>query len=442
MVTQVSSNHRAWAVTCVLAALSACSFLDRQVLALLLPDLHRDLHISDMQFGVLAGPAFILVYNCTLLPAAFLIDRWNRKRIICIGVFIWTTMTIGSAFASTFQEMIILRAGLAFGEALLGPAAISLIGDLFLRLDRPLPTAVYIMGSVVGNTGSAMLSAGTLQLAVFLSRIAPHWVVFSPWRMTLIGVGLPGFLLGILLLIVGREPPRRLVRDEKYAASLLEHIRRRGALYSGAFIGLGLLGTVSAIIAIWGPSYLMRNFNLSQVVAGYTLGGVSLVAGIAGTVALPTIFRDRFRERKTNQVIWIAAAGVLAIACTAFVGGFTDNLAICLISFSVALFLLMGIGTLPTLFIQLYTPSNLRGRVSAALFFVVYMFSAGLAPVLVPLFANKLYHGQGALGQSIGTIAVVVGLGAAVSFLAITRVLRAAEEEATGTGRLSNAVAD
>jgi MFS family permease len=427
--------RRAWAATLILAALSTFSFLDRQVLALLIPDLKRDLHITDVQFGLLTGPAFILVYNVILVAAALVVDRWNRKWLICIGAVVWTLMTMGSALARSFDQLLLMRGGLAFGEALLGPAAISLIGDLFERLERPLPTAAYITGSVIGSTGSAMISALVLQIAHGVSSPTSWTGHTAAWRLTLVGVGLPGLLLGLALVFVAREPGRRTDTAAPVGAGLeplAAHLRRRGLLYLGIFTGYGLLGMISTALAIWGPAYIMRGFHIGQVSSGYWLGAVSLIGGLCGTAVLPAIFRAQFRRGQVNRVVGLAVAAMAAAAVAAAVGSLSPVLWTALVGFGAAMFLVMGVGTLPTLIIQLYAPSHLRGRISAALFFTLYLLSSGLAPVLVPTVAHGVFRGDGSLGPSIALISVVAVAAAAIMFLVARPTLKRAEAEFGG----------
>lgn len=428
------SYSRAWTVAILLAALSVVSFLDRQILALLVPDLARELAITDVQFGWLIGPAFILIYNITLLPAAVMVDRWNRKRLLAAGVIVWSLMTIASGFATTFSQLLVLRAGLAFGEALLGPAAISLIGDMFARTDRPLPTATYIAGSVIGGTGSAMLGAAILQWAGTTEVTLPWIGSSAAWRLTLIMVGIPGLVLATLFLIIAKEPRRGVDSGEPNdprSPTLLEHLRQRGLLYAGTFIAIGIVVMIGTGIAVWGPTHLIRSFGLSQVHAGYWLGSVSLLAGIAGTLTLPVAIRRLLKQGKVSRIVLLTVICIVLTVLAAVASGFATSLAVALIGVGFVMFLVSGIGTLPTLFVQLYAPSHLRGRITAGVFFMLYILASGLGPVLIPTVAQHLFAGQPtALGRSLGVIAVVSGVIAAVLFASIRRRFEQAEAEA------------
>src|SRR5690606_960344 len=127
------SSRRAWYAICVLVLLYSLSFIDRFILSLLAPAVSEHLQLSDTQLGVLFGLGFGVVYALTGLPLAHLIDRRRRVPIVAAGVVLWSICTVASGFAPNFTGLLILRAGVAVGEAVLSPAAISIIADIFPR---------------------------------------------------------------------------------------------------------------------------------------------------------------------------------------------------------------------------------------------------------------------------------------------------------------------
>src|SRR5690606_24230092 len=103
------------------------------------------------EMGLLIGTSFGIFYAILGVPLARLADKWNRHRLILIGALVWTLATSASGFANALAVLVILRAGVAVGEACLSPAAKSMISDLFPRDKRTLPTSIYIC---IGGTGS------------------------------------------------------------------------------------------------------------------------------------------------------------------------------------------------------------------------------------------------------------------------------------------------
>ncbi len=124
-----ASLRKAWCSVAFLAVLYAFSFVDRMILALLAEQVSTSLHLSDKEMGLLMGAGFSVVYALAGIPLAGFIDRGNRRNFIFAGVLLWSIMTAASGFAQNFSTLIGLRCGVALGEAVLTPAAISMIAD-------------------------------------------------------------------------------------------------------------------------------------------------------------------------------------------------------------------------------------------------------------------------------------------------------------------------
>src|SRR5258707_524082 len=95
------------------------SLIDRNLLAVALADVKRELHLSDTQLGVLYGTGFALLYCVVSIPIGLLADRLNRKNLIAAGLTIWTLATIATAFSHTFRSFFLFRVLVGAGEATL-----------------------------------------------------------------------------------------------------------------------------------------------------------------------------------------------------------------------------------------------------------------------------------------------------------------------------------
>ncbi|MBN0210508.1 MFS transporter, partial [Pseudomonas aeruginosa] len=102
------------------------SMIDRFVLSVVAQPVTESLGLTNTQMGMLLGAGFAILYSLSGVPIAHLIDKGNRKRIVACGVLFWSLMTAASAFTTEFTSLMICRAGVAIGEAVLTPAAISL----------------------------------------------------------------------------------------------------------------------------------------------------------------------------------------------------------------------------------------------------------------------------------------------------------------------------
>ena len=147
-----------WYVVLVCMLAYIFSFVDRQILALMIEPIKRDLDLSDTQFSLLHGLAFSLFYAFMGIPIALLADRYSRPRIIAIGVAFWSLATAVCGLSRNFAQMFLARIGVGVGEAALSPATYSMLSDMFARPAGP-GSGAYSIGSFIGG-GLAFLIGG------------------------------------------------------------------------------------------------------------------------------------------------------------------------------------------------------------------------------------------------------------------------------------------
>ena len=122
----------------------------RQILNLLVGPIQRDLGLSDTRMSVLQGLAFAIFYTVMGLPLGRLADQVSRRRLIMVGIAIWSVMTALSGLARDFQELFLARIGVGIGEAALSPAAYSL-NVLFPRMMAPALRSLSIVNASRGG---------------------------------------------------------------------------------------------------------------------------------------------------------------------------------------------------------------------------------------------------------------------------------------------------
>jgi MFS family permease len=193
------------------------SFIDRQILNLLVRPIRRDLGISDFQMSLLMGFSFALFYTLFGIPLGRLADSRSRRTIIAVGFTVWSLMTAGCGLARNFVQMLLLRVGVGVGEAALSPAAYSIITDYFPPKRRATAISVYSMGIYIGS-GIAFIVGG---LVAGLAAAQETWNVplvgaTRPWQVVFFIVGIPGVFLALLMYTV-REPARRGIKTVKTA---------------------------------------------------------------------------------------------------------------------------------------------------------------------------------------------------------------------------------
>ena len=208
-----------WYVVLVCMLAYIFSFVDRQILALMIEPIKRDLGLSDTQFSLLHGLAFSLFYAFMGIPIALLADRYSRPRIIAIGVAFWSLATAVCGLSRNFAQMFLARIGVGVGEAALSPATYSMLSDMFPRDRLGRAVGVYSIGSFIGGGLAFLIGGYVINLLKRVDTVVlPLLGALRPWQVTFFVVGLPGLLVALLILLTVRDPGRRGLRLAPTAA--------------------------------------------------------------------------------------------------------------------------------------------------------------------------------------------------------------------------------
>ena len=409
------SLRYAWYVVAVLMIAYISSFVDRQVLTLLVKPLKRDFHITDTQYGLLVGLSFAIFYTFLGIPIGRLADRHSRKRIIVWGITIWSLMTALCGMAGSYNQLFLARIGVGVGEAALSPAAYSLITDLFPRHKLGTALAVYNIGVYLGSGLSILLVALVLKLI----SVDGLWTLplignIFPWQSVFFLVGLPGLLIVILIALTIREPHRAIKGTVAIpVADLLAYYRQNQRAILHLFFGIAFMAFSSYSVTAWVPTLLERKYDLTASQAGLLLGGIITVFSTAGV-----LFGGRYGDRLTKQGVQDAKMRV------GFVGmSFGATLGILLLAgflFEiVSLPVLIGLLILLCFFtampfgsataaMQEMVPASMRATFSALFLFVVNIIGLTGGPSMVGVLNDQLFHDDTQVHLSLG-IAIVFG---------------------------------
>jgi len=413
--TQVSSSY-AWYVVLVLMVCYTLSFVDRQILSLLVGPIKQDLGLSDTRIGLLQGLAFGTFYTLLGLPMGRIADRGNRRNLIVAGIFFWSLMTSLSSVARSFWSLFGARLGVGVGEATLGPSAFSLIADYFPRERLGKALSVYSAGIFIGSA-LALIVGGTVVSAVTgLPAVqVPIFGTIASWRLTFLIVGLPGIFIALLVYTI-REPLRRhALRGADGQISHLNfaetyaQLRPRGVSVAGVSLGLGAQAMCTYALQAWAPTFFIRVFGWTPRHVGMVLGVMILTTGIAGMYVGGTLC-DRWQRHRSEAPLRVGVVSTIGAGVFFGLALVIQNL-----SWTIPLlvpaffFLAMPVGSSYAA-LQLIVPNQLRGQVSALLLFTVNAIGLIGGPWLVGVL-NDLW-GAKMVGYS---LAITVGLASFVS---------------------------
>jgi MFS family permease len=274
-----SSAYRKYLLT-VLMVILALNFVDRMALGLLLQDIKSELDLSDTQLGFLSGIAFAFFYSIMGIPIARWADRGNRVAIIALTTALWSVAVALCGVAGSFAQLLLIRIGVAVGEAGCIPPAHSLIADYFSRTERPRAVARYMLGAPL-----------SLLMGLFLAG----WInEFYGWRATFMLLGLPGLVLAPLAWLTLREPRREAERAraalaDTRSSSVQPSFREafvtlwRNRTFRYLLLCWSLASFFSNGITLWKPAFFIRSYGLETGEVGTWFAVLYGIGGILGT---------------------------------------------------------------------------------------------------------------------------------------------------------------
>jgi MFS family permease len=406
----------------VLTLAYTCSFIDRQILTMLIDPIRRDLHVTDTQVALLGSLAFTVFYTLLGVPIARLADRANRRNIMAAGVALWSLMTAACGLARGFWPLFGARVGVGVGEAALSPAAFSVLSDLFpaRRLGRAISaysTGIYFgagLALIVGGTVIKKITSASIRELPFIGTILPWQLVF----LVVSTLGIPVFLLMLTL----REPRRRgraptALPDASAWPALRAFLAANARTLAYHFGAFSLYGIAINSYLFWAPTMMMRNFGWSPPRTGFTVGVLLLVFGTAGVYTGGWV-ADRMAARGYRDAMFRAAmfgmcCGLPCVVATPLAP--SDTLVT--IGLALSIFFLAFPQGLPSAALQAMTPNPLRAQVTAIYFFVGSLIASGIGPVLAGLLNDYAFHDPLAVRYSLCiVVAIVVPLSLAIVY--------------------------
>jgi MFS family permease len=397
----------AWYVLFVLFFAYVVSFLDRQILSLLIEPIKADLQISDTMVSLLHGFTFALFYTLFGLPLGRMADRRKRTGLIIGGVALWSLMTGACGFARNAVMLFCARVGVAVGEATLSPCAYSLISDYFPRALRGRAISLYSLGIFAG-AGMAYIFGGLV--AGYASQTVAAgggWLSqFKPWQLTFIITALPGILVIALMLTV-REPRRQETVAAGTGLSLgdtLAYMRRHWQVYFSMLVGNAFIGLGNYALFAWLPAYFIRVYGYTPRGIGVTFGSILLTFGTLGLIMGGVLADARYRRGHLgshyNLALGMTALGLIPAALLLANFGETFQLVwVAGIVFCGA----VSTGLVPAA-TQLITPNELRGQATALYLLLVTLIGLGLGPTLVALLVDFHFKDTLAVGKALAIV--------------------------------------
>ena len=407
----------AWYVVAVLMLANTVSFVDRQILNLLVEPIKADLGFTDVEISALQGIAFALFYATMGIPIARLADLSSRKLIISLGVACWSIATAACGLAKTFTGLFTARMLVGVGESSLSPAAYSMVADLFPKNRMAKPMGVFGAGIFAGGGLAYMVGGKFVEWAYSIGNISlPLFGQVAPWAFCFLLVGGPLGLVMLMLLATIKEPERHVRpgarQDDLSIKAVLTFIRSRLLMFVLLFSGLALIATMVYGIHAWTPAFFMREFDIDLTEfgdLGVKLGSILMVCGGAG-VYCGGWLADRLYSRGRNDAHILTMMAVAAGLCVSIpLYPLMPSEALVYVAFGVVQFIAGAPVGVAAASIQLITPNRMRGQVTAFYLLIVNLVGAGLGPMIVAFFTDYVFMSEQKLGLSLAMFGAVFG---------------------------------
>lgn len=407
-----SSPWRVRYTVLMLMLVAFISYVDRQVLAILVVPIEKDLRISDTQMGILTGIFFSGFYALAGIPLARLSDNGNRRNMIGACIAFWSLATALCGFVQSFAQLAVARALVSVGESGSAPASSSIVADIISPRRR---TRVYGLISA-GN-------AAGLAFGVFLGGILTRAL---GWRQVFLVVSLPGLLISLLILLTIREPLRTGGVAREAGHGLLRTFKALWALPSyRALLALTVLASIGVFSVLgWMPTFLIRVHQMSHAEVGLKMG-VAIMAGLLCGNISSGFVTDWLSARDVRWLSWVSALGLLAAFPFGMASLFWGTASGSVLFLGFFMFF-QGFWAPPTVTLVVGLVDSRARALAASTLTLVQAVGGAVGPFLVGVLNDRLSAGYGSQAIRYSLAVALLGclLGSASAFVGATFVRR------------------
>jgi MFS family permease len=367
-----TSTKNATFILIILALINMLNFFDRTIIAVVFEPIRQEFGLNDLQLGIL-GAAFTVVYAIAGIPIGRMADTRSRKKILGIGVTVWSLLTAATGLAWNYVSLFFVRMGLGVGEASCAPTATSMIGDMYSAEKRSRAMGIFMLGLPFG-----------LVLAFF--TVGPIVEAFGSWRAPFFVAAIPGLILAVIVFFI-REPVRGA--SEKHQVEQKEVKSPIRKILSIKTMWWIILSGVSVNFAAYAGNgflvvLLLRYYELPISDASIITG---LIVGVTGLIGLTLggYVSDAVHKRSETGRLKYGATCLLVAAISIFMALTQDKNGLVIFS------ILFGVGWLTyysyytTVYpaLQDVVEPRLRGTAMAIYFAGQYLLGGAFGTVVV-----------------------------------------------------------
>jgi len=411
--TEYPNPIYAWSMVGFLTLAYIFSMIDRYILGYLAKPIKADLGFTDLQLGWL-GLAFTLLYAFMAIPFGMLTDRKKRVWIIAFGIAVWSTATMATGLMTTFALFFVARLFVGVGEAVLSPAAFSIIGDSFPKERRAKPIAAYSAALFLASSITSFIIAFLLN--VFEDQGAKVFPIFGElesWQFIMIGVGAPGLLVAILFLFL-KEPPRT-ESAQKDGAALSDAVVFAGQRWATLFCFVSIFVTMISIAYAqfnWLPEMFERTYgeeDWGRAKYAVRNGAATLGIGLSTYFTTSVVSDEWSRRGRTDAPYILAIIGLFIMVPTTIIAPLMPT---GWGAFNMLMVATVGIGMISctgvTALLQI-VPGQIRGSIVAYYYLAITLLGGLVSPLLVGWLSTNVF-GEDKLNLAMSAQPAIYGI--------------------------------
>jgi MFS family permease len=395
----------AWRSALIIFVLTAIAMADRMSIAMLIGPIKKDFGIGDFQASLLVGAAFTSFYVLFLIPIGFAADRFSRRKVLAICLFVWSLATIACGWVEGFAALFLMRMLVGAGEAGLAPSVHGIIGDSFPRAAMAKPLALQGIGFQVGSA-LGVAAAGAVLAAGAADRFAGFPIIgeMPAWRIAFILIGIPG-LAALLLIPLLHDPKEGAATNAPTTpqAPLLPFLRENATLILLMLLASGFSAMGLGAVTAWVPEYLQRVQGIAPMKTGAMLGALLLLAAFGGQ-GIYAIIVDWFAERGVRDAT--IRVGIFPLAASIIVAWLTfgsETGGNFFLWMAILLICIAPCNAISNTLVQQIAPPALRSRLAAMSIFAISVIGFTGGPALVGGLSQYVF-GEAHLGTALHVV--------------------------------------
>lgn len=417
------ATRDSWWTLAVLFCVYFFCLLDRYIISMLVPDIKAELALTDIEMGLILGPAFSLFYAFFGIPIGWASDIFPRRWIVFFGVLLFSLATAFTGLAGGFVTLFLARILVGVGEASVSPSANSLLADKFPRKQLATAISIYHIGVKIGTASSYVIGGAGLAISAAVVSMLPFLAGLAPWRIVIMTCGVPAVAFA-LLVFTFREPPRPArTQSDVGPANLFRFLRKEAGLLLPLLTGFTLIAFSANCMAGWVPTYLVREFGWSRAEFGPILGVIGLITAatlVFKGIAMDWLFDKGMKDIHVRFYTWLLAV-TTPIGIALF---FISNTWLFVLCYALVQIVAVPITAYVATVVQVITPVRLRGQMLASVSFCMIILG-GFGPTVIGMLTDLVFKDEAKVGYSLAIVISLAFPGALLLLRTTLKPLRA-----------------